>query len=127
MKARINLTPYERLVIVILSITLIAGASVLYIRHSQAPKRIEVVKEGIKEELTLTEVEELLAETRRININTASPKELTLIPGVGEVLASRIAEYRKSNGNFYSEEDLLNVKGIGDKKFTAIKEYIKVE
>ena len=45
----------------------------------------------------------------RVNINTASLKELQKITGVGPVIAQRIIEERP----FYSLSDLIRVKGIG--------------
>jgi len=61
-----------------------------------------------------------------ININTASVKELTSLPGIGNKTAEAIVEFRTRNGKFLKKEDLLNVKGIGKKKFLKIKSLIKV-
>lgn len=62
----------------------------------------------------------------RLDINTATAEELTMLPGIGEVLAQRIVEYRTSNGRFQSKNELLNVKGIGNAKLNAISDYITV-
>ena len=59
-----------------------------------------------------------------ININTAGPEELQLIPGVGPAIAGRIIEYREDHGQFQSIEEIKNVKGIGDKTFEKIKDHI---
>ena len=120
-------TKPEKIFLVILSVLLLVGATVLYIKESRPRPEITVIKEGIKEELTLGEVEERLKESRRVNINTASAKELESIPGIGEVLSLRIIEYRDSRGGFESEADLLSVEGLGKKKLESIKEYIKFE
>ncbi|MGD2279311.1 MAG: helix-hairpin-helix domain-containing protein [Candidatus Omnitrophota bacterium] len=117
----------EKIFLVILSVLLLVGATVLYIKESRPRPEIVIIKEGIKEKLTLGEVEERLKESRRVDLNTATAGQLRAIPGVGEVLSSRIIEYRDSRGGFESEADLLNVEGIGKKKLESIKEYIKFE
>ncbi|MEO8513429.1 MAG: ComEA family DNA-binding protein [Ignavibacteria bacterium] len=63
----------------------------------------------------------------RININTALAADLTVLPGVGVVMAERIIEYREQNGNFKKPEDIMKVKGIGEKKFEKIKDFVVVE
>ena len=62
----------------------------------------------------------------KVNINSATDKELDALPGVGESTAKKIIDYRKSKGKFKKIEDLKNVSGIGDAKFSSIKEFIKV-
>jgi competence ComEA-like helix-hairpin-helix protein len=60
-------------------------------------------------------------EPGRIDINTATEKELKMIPGVGPVLASRIIAARP----FRSADDLKKVNGIGDKKYARIRPYFQ--
>jgi competence ComEA-like helix-hairpin-helix protein len=71
------------------------------------------------------DVKELLAKEKaelgRIDINTATEKELKTIPGVGPVMASRIISARP----FRSADDLKRVNGIGDKKFARIRPYFQ--
>jgi len=62
----------------------------------------------------------------KININLASQSELTDLPGIGSVLASRIIDYRRQHGNFIRIEDLRNVTGIGEKRYEAIQDKITV-
>jgi predicted flap endonuclease-1-like 5' DNA nuclease len=51
--------------------------------------------------------------TTPLPINTCSVDSLTLLPGVGPVLAGRIAETRDMGVVFCTREDLEEVKGIG--------------
>ena len=61
-----------------------------------------------------------------IDINSCSKEELCSLPGIGDVISTRILEYREENV-FKSIEDVMNVSGIGDKKFEGIKELIRVK
>lgn len=62
----------------------------------------------------------------RINLNTASPQELTALEGIGEVKAQAIISYRTEHGDFLNIEEVLRVKGIGEKTFEKIKDDICV-
>ena len=62
----------------------------------------------------------------RININIASQSELTDLPGIGNVLASRIVDHRRLHGDFLRIEDIRNVSGIGEKRYEAIQDKITV-
>jgi len=51
--------------------------------------------------------------TSPLPINSCSVDSLTLLPGVGPVLAGRIADARREGLIFGNAEDLRRVKGIG--------------
>ena len=57
----------------------------------------------------------------KIDINTATEKELTTVPGIGHVMAARIIAARP----FRSADDLKRISGIGDKKYTLIRPYFQ--
>ena len=57
----------------------------------------------------------------KIDINTATEKELTTVPSIGHVMAARIIAARP----FKSADDLKKVSGIGDKKYETIRPYFK--
>ena len=62
----------------------------------------------------------------KININFASAKELTLLPGIGDTYAQRIVEYREKHGPYLTIYDLEKVSGIGKKRIDAIAQFITV-
>ena len=62
-----------------------------------------------------------------ININQASPHELSLLPQVGPVLARRIVENRDRLGPFRSVDDMDRVHGIGPSTLKQIREYCTAE
>ena len=63
----------------------------------------------------------------KLNINTATVKQLTLLPGVGKKTAENIIAYRTQNGNFKAVENLVKVKGFGKKTLGKSKVYITLE
>ncbi|MGD9056442.1 MAG: ComEA family DNA-binding protein [Desulfobacterales bacterium] len=63
-------------------------------------------------------------ESERININTASAKELAQLKNVGPKYAVRIIEHRQKYGPFKLTEELMDVPGIGLRTFDRIKDQI---
>jgi competence protein ComEA len=66
-------------------------------------------------------------DTAPVNINQATLKELTSLPGIGKKRANDIISYREKNGNFSSIEDLKKVDGIGKDTLEKIKDHIVFE
>ena len=62
-----------------------------------------------------------------VNINTAGPEELQLIPRVGPALAERIIEFREAHGPFDSIDELVAVKGIGETSLGNLSPYVITE
>lgn len=56
-----------------------------------------------------------------ININTATEKELTKLPGIGKSKAKAIVDYRTKNGDFKSVDELSKIDGIGKKVAKALQ------
>lgn len=61
-----------------------------------------------------------------LNINTATADELTELPGVGDVLATRIVEYRDTHGPFQSIDDLGQVEGISTTLIESLRPLVSV-
>lgn len=58
-----------------------------------------------------------------VNLNTASAKQLDLLPGIGEKAAKRIIEHRNKTP-FAKVDDLRKVKGFGPKKLEKLKGFL---
>jgi competence protein ComEA len=62
----------------------------------------------------------------KININTATVEQLTMLKNVGAQTAERIIAYRQANGPFATVDDLTNVKGVGEKTLAKNQDRITV-
>jgi competence protein ComEA len=62
-----------------------------------------------------------------INLNTATPRELETLPGIGPVLAKRIVAFRDKRHGFRRVEELLAIPGISEKKWKAIRDKVEVK
>jgi competence protein ComEA len=61
-----------------------------------------------------------------INLNTATPDDLSSLPGIGPHIADEVILFRKTGGTFSKIEDIKAVIGIGEKRFKKIEKYLTV-
>ena len=66
-------------------------------------------------------------EKEKVNINTATVKELVQLKGVGNQYAQKIVSYREAEGPFKKPEDIMNVQGVGQKTWEMNKDLIVVD
>lgn len=59
-----------------------------------------------------------------VSLNSASPEQLAMLPGIGPTLAARIVQWREQNARFTAIDELLEVAGIGPAKYEAIAELV---
>jgi competence ComEA-like helix-hairpin-helix protein len=128
------LTRNEKRVILFLVCTLLVGAGIRYYQYAfPAPSRFDYrVPDSTFSSLSSAEAAEAgsdsLKETAGVlNINTATKQELMELPGIGEVIASRIIHYRRESGTFSSVEDLRAIKGMSGKKLERLKPLITTQ
>jgi comEA protein len=62
-----------------------------------------------------------------VNINTATPEQLELLPGIGEARAKAVVSMRKQRGGFESVNELTEVKGIGDAALERLRPFVRTE
>jgi competence protein ComEA len=60
-----------------------------------------------------------------VNLNTAPPEILSLLPGVGPAKAAEIAGYRKKRP-FRTVDELVRIKGIGRKMVRRLRVHLAV-
>jgi len=62
-----------------------------------------------------------------VNINTATPEQLELLPGIGEARAKAVVAMRKQRGGFKSVDELTEVKGIGEVALKRLQPFVRTE
>jgi competence protein ComEA len=62
-----------------------------------------------------------------VNINTATPEQLELLPGIGESRANAVIAIRKQRGGFKSVDELTEVKGIGEVALERLRPFVRTE
>ncbi len=62
-----------------------------------------------------------------VNINTATPEQLELLPGIGESRAKAVIAVRKQRGGFKSVDELMEVKGIGEVALERLRPFVRTE
>lgn len=65
-------------------------------------------------------------QAERLNLNTATEQQLTMLPGVGAKKAKAIIEFREQIGGFKDVAQLKEVKGIGDKLFAKLADKVQL-
>lgn len=89
------------------------------IRQSEKVDSVRLVRQA--QERKVKQPESLIF----IDPNTASAAELQRLPGIGEIMATRIISHRQKHDPFRKAEDLLIIKGIGKKSLKKIRGYLK--
>ena len=90
-------------------------------KESELEKKLSLCEEKIKNNACINSN----ANTKLININTASKEVLMTLSGIGESKALAIIKYRE-NTPFKTIDEIKKVEGIGDSIFEVIKENITI-
>lgn len=96
-------------------------------------KEAKLNKEGmwafpdLVESKVLTPEAEMLKDLFPLDINSATKKELTLIPSVGPKTAALILAYRKKRGEIEKLDELLQVRGIGPATLRKLEKYLIIK
>jgi competence protein ComEA len=67
------------------------------------------------------------ATSGKLNLNTATPEQLELLPGVGPAKAERIIAFRQKHGAFKRVADLRRVKGFGRKTLKKLEPFLDIK
>ena len=67
------------------------------------------------------------SEGEKLNINTATIEQLSVVPGLNSELAQKIIDYRNDMGDITEMDELLDVDGFSDEILEEIKDKVGVE
>jgi|GEM_PF-826395 len=110
----ISFTQKERLVLILLSVSIAAGLLARYLFAAfPACEKVFNVANDYQEYL-------------KLDVNRAKLDELKAIPYLGEKLAKRIIAYRQEQGTIKRLEELQTLAGVGAFKFQVIKKHLTV-
>ncbi len=114
---------FEGLIIIFFGVLLAFG--VLVLRYEREREFVELVikEEAFEPQRSLEEVERILEQRRRFDINTADANKLQRIPGIGPHLADKIIRKRDLKGGFSSLKEMESIRGIGPVTIERIEEY----
>ena len=110
-----TLSTVESVILVALSITLVAAVFVRILQRTGDPERGLIVRPAAK------------ALHHRIELNTASPEELTLVPGIGAARAQKIVDHRRQQGAFMAVDDLAKVDGFAGELVSRLRRYLYIK
>jgi competence ComEA-like helix-hairpin-helix protein len=91
-------------------------------RHVETPPPAEPAARSRPRDLPL----ESATPGHRLDLNRATPDELTRLPGVGPGLAGRIVQARETAGRFGSIDELRRVKGLGAGRLERLRPLLTV-
>ena len=127
-----KISRYEMFMLALTGAFLLVCGTWFAARQSQAqPYSVTTVRQEVTAPAELEGAEESgvpdsLLPGEKIDLNTAHPKDLERLPGIGEKRALAIAAHREEQGPFETVEELLNVPGIGEGILAQMRDYCTV-
>ena len=127
-----GISRYEKFMLALTAAFVLVCGTWFFARSSQAqPYLVTTVRQESSTPVELPAEEtygqpESLLPGEKIDLNTADPRDLQRLPGIGEKRALAIAAHREEHGPFGSVEDLLAVPGIGEGILAQVQEHCTV-
>lgn len=124
LKLRLNMSPTERKVLVVLTLFLILGIGVRFYQKESAKVDLRAVPTQ-ELEFVKKKFEENRVKKMQVDLNSATAQELEELPGIGPKLAQEIILHREKTP-FAHSEDVLKIKGFGKVRYGKLRSYLLV-
>lgn len=120
-----SLTRREQIVVALLVASLVIGGGISLWDHfsPEATENFQVVRVAEPPEPT-SEKAVPTEPARKVNLNTATARELERLPRIGPKTAQKIIQWREKNGPFRALNDLAKVSGIGKKTISEFEDKV---
>jgi len=86
-------------------------------QHDMPPQQLDNTLEGVVEDCV---------NNVGVDVNTASPRLLSFVAGIGDALAKNIVAYREENGAFTSRAQFKKIPKLGPKAFEQCAGFLRV-
>ncbi len=86
-------------------------------QHDMPPAQLDNTLEGVVEDCV---------NNVGVDVNTASPRLLSFVAGIGDALAKSIVEFREENGAFTSRAQFKKIPKLGPKAFEQCAGFLRV-
>ncbi len=86
-------------------------------QHDMPPQQLDSTLEGVVEDCV---------NNVGVDVNTASPRLLSFVAGIGDALAKNIVAYREENGMFTARSQFKKVAKLGPKAFEQCAGFLRV-
>lgn len=63
---------------------------------------------------------------KKVDLNSATLRELQEVPGMGKIRAKKVIEYRQKSGAFKSVKELLNIYGFSKSSYDRVRGFVVV-
>ncbi len=131
LQQRLSITRQEGLAILTLAVLFLLGLAVRHLQQQQIPP---VAADSLVAPSPTDSIPPSLASSgpqspsaeQPLNVNTAPPKALDALPGIGPALSERIVTYRSTQRPFQRVDELERVSGIGPKTLSTLRPMVRV-
>ncbi len=131
LQQRLSITRQEGLAILTLAVLFLLGLAVRHLQQQQIPP---VAADSLVAPSPTDSIPPSLASSGQqspsaeqpLNVNTAPPKALDALPGIGPALSERIVTYRSTQRPFQRVDELERVSGIGPKTLSTLRPMVRV-